>query len=110
MSFIAEEPQLLISYPTRDEEVYRNRVQGSLNSVLRPRLIDLFSGAGGMTLGFRWGSMSLRVATKVPNMTARFPIQYAERFYIAMIINAKTAAGIMVNGIFPIRAISNRIM
>lgn len=46
------EPQLLINIPSMDEEVFRRRVQGKLYPALRSRLIDLFSGAGGMTLGF----------------------------------------------------------
>jgi DNA (cytosine-5)-methyltransferase 1 len=36
-----------------EEAVYLARVEGTLQDVkLRPRLIDLFAGAGGMTLGF----------------------------------------------------------
>jgi DNA (cytosine-5)-methyltransferase 1 len=36
-----------------EEAVYLARVDGTLLDVkLRPKLIDLFSGAGGMTLGF----------------------------------------------------------
>lgn len=52
MSYVADEPQLLISIPSMDEEVLRTRIQGKLDPALRPRVIDLFSGAGGMTLGF----------------------------------------------------------
>lgn len=52
MSFQAKEPQLLISVPSMDEEVFRMRIQEKLDPTYRPRLIDLFSGAGGMTLGF----------------------------------------------------------
>lgn len=52
MSFEAEEPQLLISANSMDEEILERRIQGKLSPILRPRLIDLFSGAGGMTLGF----------------------------------------------------------
>ncbi len=52
MSFEAEERQLLISIPSMDEEVFRKRILGKIGPTLRPRLIDLFSGAGGMTLGF----------------------------------------------------------
>ncbi len=37
---------------SRDEEVFNARVGGSLSHSFRPRLIDLFSGAGGMTVGF----------------------------------------------------------
>ncbi len=48
----AEEPQLLINIPSMDEEVFSMRIRGKLRPTLRPRLIDLFSGAGGMTLGF----------------------------------------------------------
>lgn len=49
---LAEEPQqLLIGTPTMDEEVLKARTRGKLG-FLRPRLIDLFAGAGGMTLGF----------------------------------------------------------
>lgn len=36
-----------------EEEIYQARLHGKLaNSHYRPKLIDLFSGAGGMTLGF----------------------------------------------------------
>ncbi len=52
MPFEVQEPQLLISIPSMDEEVFRKRIQGKLGPALRPRLIDLFSGAGGMTVGF----------------------------------------------------------
>lgn len=52
MSSRTEEPQLLISPHSMDEEVFRRRVQGKLCPALRPRLIDLFAGAGGLTLGF----------------------------------------------------------
>lgn len=38
---------------TEEEALYHARVDGKLGQVsYRPRLIDLFSGAGGMTLGF----------------------------------------------------------
>lgn len=49
-----EEPQqLIISDRSMDEEVFLARGLGKLDHFsLRPRLIDLFSGAGGMTLGF----------------------------------------------------------
>lgn len=36
-----------------EELVYRERIKGALKNIpLRPRLIDLFAGAGGMSLGF----------------------------------------------------------
>jgi DNA (cytosine-5)-methyltransferase 1 len=47
-----EEPQLIMSTKSMDEEIFKMRVEGRLRSTVRPRLIDLFSGAGGMTLGF----------------------------------------------------------
>ena len=48
----AEEPQLLLGIRSMDEEVLSRRVNGELRPSSRPRLIDLFAGAGGMTLGF----------------------------------------------------------
>lgn len=35
-----------------EEQVYRDRMSGKLSNKLKPRLIDLFAGAGGMTAGF----------------------------------------------------------
>ncbi len=35
-----------------DEAVYRARTTGDLRLAAAPRLIDLFAGAGGLTLGF----------------------------------------------------------
>ncbi len=36
-----------------EESIYKARIDGTLNDVkLRPKLVDLFCGAGGMTLGF----------------------------------------------------------
>jgi DNA (cytosine-5)-methyltransferase 1 len=49
---IAMDPQqLIIAGPTKDEELFEARVKGKLPG-MRPRLIDLFAGAGGMTVGF----------------------------------------------------------
>ena len=48
----AEEPQLIMSVNSKDEDVLKMRIEGRLRSAVRPRIIDLFSGAGGMTLGF----------------------------------------------------------
>ncbi len=42
-------PKIKIS----DEDVHQSRLEGSLNKHgLKPRLIDVFSGAGGLTVGF----------------------------------------------------------
>jgi len=35
-----------------EEDIYNERVNGTIKSQLRPRLIDLFCGAGGLTTGF----------------------------------------------------------
>lgn len=41
-----------ISITVNEEDIYRARMAGTLCCELRPRLIDLFAGAGGMTAGF----------------------------------------------------------
>lgn len=48
MKPISYRPALLV----KEEEVYQTRAAGQLELRRRPRLIDLFSGAGGLTLGF----------------------------------------------------------
>ncbi len=35
-----------------EEKVYHDRISGKLNEKYKPKLIDLFAGAGGMTAGF----------------------------------------------------------
>jgi len=42
-----------IPLAAEEETIYKSRLDGALSETsLRPRLIDLFAGAGGMTLGF----------------------------------------------------------
>jgi len=42
-----------IGLVAEEEFIYHSRVDGLLKDIpLRPKLIDLFCGAGGMTLGF----------------------------------------------------------
>ncbi|MGC9196489.1 MAG: DNA cytosine methyltransferase [Syntrophobacteraceae bacterium] len=41
-----------MSVHSKDEDILETRIKGRLRCSKRPRLIDLFSGAGGMTLGF----------------------------------------------------------
>lgn len=53
MHLRAQEPlQQHIPFRNEEEDVFNLRMTGKLDQSLRPKLIDLFSGAGGMTLGF----------------------------------------------------------
>src|SRR3990172_3442514 len=43
-----------LSFIAEEESIYNDRTEGDLleDGKVRPKLIDLFAGAGGMTLGF----------------------------------------------------------
>ncbi|MGC8490360.1 MAG: DNA cytosine methyltransferase [Syntrophobacteraceae bacterium] len=43
---------LYLPLPRKEEAVFHARIARTFESKFRPRLIDLFAGAGGMTLGF----------------------------------------------------------
>lgn len=47
-----QQPKQQHLFASPDEAVFHARMNGRLGRQLQPRLIDLFAGAGGMTLGF----------------------------------------------------------